>query len=68
VWVVLTTILTGHEFLRLFSLGLAQRSLYNTNLHTVQDMQGETDAVAEEFTVGTLHDIFDKFVVHLLNT
>jgi len=36
-----------------------------SNLHNVQEMQTDTEAVAEEKTGDVLPDKFDKFVVHL---
>jgi hypothetical protein len=62
--VVLTTIFTGLESLQLFPLGLYQRSCVPHQPTTVQELQAEIEAVAEEITGDMLHDTVDIFVVH----
>jgi hypothetical protein len=64
-FVVLTTMLTGHESLRLFLQGYLKDCVYYTNPHTIQELQVEVEAVVEEITGDMLHNTVDSFVVYL---
>jgi len=39
--------------------------MYCTNLHTIQELQVETEAVAQDLTGDMLHDIVETLLVHL---
>jgi hypothetical protein len=54
----------GHKSLQLFHLDYLKNCLYSTNPHTVQDLQVEIEAVAQEITGGRLHYTGDSFLVH----
>jgi hypothetical protein len=48
-----------------FLWGYHKDRVYRTILHTVQELQAETEAIAEEITDDMLHDTVDNFVVCL---
>jgi len=48
-----------------FLWGHLKDHVYCTNLHTVQEVQVEIEAVANEVTGDMLHDIVNNSVVHL---
>jgi hypothetical protein len=49
----------------LFPLGLPQRLLYRTNLHSVQELQAEMEAIAEEIIGKMLCDMVYNLVICL---
>jgi hypothetical protein len=48
-----------------FLWGYLKDCMYRTNPHTVQELQAENAAVAEEITGDILRDTADNFMVHL---
>jgi hypothetical protein len=48
-----------------FLWGYLKDRVYPINLHNVQELQAETEGVAEEITGHILRDTFHKFVVRL---
>jgi len=39
--------------------------MYHTNLHTLQELQAETEDIAEDIRGDMLHDTVNNFVIHL---
>jgi hypothetical protein len=65
VWVVLATMFTGHETLRLFCFGAASKivSTDRTNSQSVQELQTEIGTGTEDITGDIMRDTADKFLV-----